>query len=410
MPICLAMEIEFPRSELDDIGTGWTLVYGRRKVGKTYMLKRFVDWDLYLLVGLEGTVWVEGADVGRLDSMDAVVDLVMRSLRSGRTVIIDEFQRMSMGTLERIASVHPDGRLILSGSSMGVMNRVLGPGSPLLGRFREKRVMLVGPEDMYTVYPKGLPIDHAPYLSDPWTVPIMGGKDVLRDLYGLLGGTVNTIPSLIGEIFHVEDRSLSEVYQGIMGCIGAGTTRSAKIASTLYLRDVIKKDSSSHVSSYINTLKKMGLVKEIGIFGQKRSAYRLASPVFAVYYQMDSLYGLERGLPGLEEVKENLRRIHQRCMEDYLVHLLARSMGGYARYSFEPEIDAVVVDRKGRPRASIEVKWGRLRNSDVDEFLEKTEHVDAPRYVVAKRALNRDDVTFITSDDLRRMFVTSNGT
>ena len=50
--------------------------------------------------------------------MDTVVDQVMKFLRSGKTVIIDEFQRISMGTLERIASVHPDGRLILSGSSM----------------------------------------------------------------------------------------------------------------------------------------------------------------------------------------------------------------------------------------------------------------------------------------------------
>ncbi len=398
------MDLEFPRSEMDNVSTGWTLVYGRRKIGKTYMLKRFVDWDIYLLVGLEGTVWVEGADVGRLDSMDAVVDLVMRSLRSGMTVIIDEFQRISMGTLERITSVHPDGRLILSGSSMGVMKRILGPGSPLLGRFREKRVTLVGPEDMYAVYPKGLPLDHAPYLSDPWTVPIIGRKDVLRDLYGLLGETVNTIPALIGEIFHVEDRNLSEVYQGIMACIGSGTKRSAKIASTLYLREVIRKDSSSHVSSYINTLKGMGLVKEIGIYGQKRSAYRLASPVFAVYYGMDSLYGLERGLPEFEEVKGNLRRIHERCMEDYIVHLLAWDMGGYANYSFEPEIDGIVVDRKDKPRASIEVKWGRLRNADVDAFVEKTDHIDAPRYVVAKQALDRDDVTFINPDDLRDTF------
>ena len=402
------MEMEFARSELDDTGSGWTLVYGRRKVGKTYMLKRFIDWDVYLLVGLEGTVWVEGADVGRLDSMDSVVDLVSRLLRSGRTVIIDEFQRISMENLERIASLHPDGRLVLSGSSMGVMSRIMGPGSPLLGRFREKRVGLIGPEDLLSALPKRLPLDYAPYLSDPWTVPLLNGKDILRDLYSLLGGIVNTIPSLIGEIFHSEDRNLSEVYQGILGCMGSGTKRPAKIASTLYHRDVISKDSSSHVSSYINTVKGMGRVKELGIYGQKRSAYRLGSPVFRVYYYMESRYGLERGLPVFDEVKENLRSVHHSCMEDYLVHVVSRSMGGYPKYSFEPEIDGVVVDRKGRPKATIEVKWGRIRNSDVDGFLEKTDHIDAPRYVVGKRALDRDDVTFLTPTDVRGMFSGSN--
>ena len=79
------------------------------------------------------------------------------------------------------------------------------------------------------------------------------------------------------------------------------------------------------------------------------------------------------------------------------------------KYSFEPEIDGIIVDRKDRPKASIEVKWGRLRNADVDAFVEKTDHIDAPRYVVGKRALDRDDVTFITPDGLRKMFVGSKG-
>ena len=65
-PIWCSMKIEFPRSELADVGDGWTMVYGRRKVGKTYMLKRFVDWDVYFLIGLEGSVWIEGMDVDRL--------------------------------------------------------------------------------------------------------------------------------------------------------------------------------------------------------------------------------------------------------------------------------------------------------------------------------------------------------
>jgi len=403
------MKIEFPRSELADVGDGWTMVYGRRKVGKTYMLKRFVDWDVYFLIGLEGSVWIEGMDVDRLDSMDTVVDLVMKFLRSGKTVIIDEFQRISMGTLERIASVHPDGRLLLSGSSMGVMSRILGPGSPLLGRFREKRVGLIRPEDLLGTLPKGLPLDYAPYLSDPWTAPLLSGKGIHGDLHRLLGGTVNTVPSLIGEIFHTEDRNLSEVYQGILGCIGSGATKPSEIASTLYNREVIKKDSASHVSPYIGALKEMGLVKELSIYGKKRSAYRIGSPVFWVYYYMESRYGLERGLPKLSEVEENLRRVHHLCMEDYMVETVSRWIGGYLKYSFEPEVDGIVVDRKDRPKASIEVKWGRIRNADVDAFVEKTEHIDAPRYVVAKRVLDRDDVKFITPDDLRGMDVGAKG-
>lgn len=37
----------------------WTLVYGRRKTGKTFMLRKYLDWNIYVLVSQTGACFVE---------------------------------------------------------------------------------------------------------------------------------------------------------------------------------------------------------------------------------------------------------------------------------------------------------------------------------------------------------------
>ncbi len=398
------MELEFPRSESKELDRGWVLVYGRRKVGKTFMLKTFMRSDLYILVGSEGRMWVDGEPSTRLDSVEDLTDLVMSRLEAGGTVVLDEFQRIPLGYLERICSVHPKGRLLLSGSSMGVVAKVLGPGSPLLGRFFEVRLGLIKPCDLFGSYPRGLPLDYAPYISDPWTIPALRGKGIIEDLYMLMSGTVYTVPSLLGEVFHAEERNLSEVYRGILGAIGSGRSKPSEIASLLYGRGVISKDSASHISPYIANMRTMGLLKEVGLYGMKRPLYRLGSPIFSVYHYMQSKYGLERGLPRLEEVRENLVRIHNLCMEAYLVEVLADHLGGYVQYSFDPEIDGIIVDRKDRPVAVVEVKWGRAAKRDIDGFVEKTSHINADRYLISKYPVKRDDMKVLTRGGIKGLY------
>ena len=49
--------------------------------------------DLYILVGSEGRMWVDGEPSTRLDSVEDLTDLVMSRLEAGGTVVLDEFQR-----------------------------------------------------------------------------------------------------------------------------------------------------------------------------------------------------------------------------------------------------------------------------------------------------------------------------
>jgi AAA+ ATPase superfamily predicted ATPase len=111
------------RDGFTDISAFWTLLYGRRKVGKTFILKHFVKLDHYAYVGRDGTVWVEKADVERFTVLEDFIRFTCGALQAGKTVAIDEFQRLPEHVLERIAGVHPNGKLVLSGSNMSVARK-----------------------------------------------------------------------------------------------------------------------------------------------------------------------------------------------------------------------------------------------------------------------------------------------
>ncbi|MCK5772763.1 MAG: AAA family ATPase [Thermoplasmata archaeon] len=378
------MDLEFNRREARDIEGVWALLYGRRKTGKTYLLRHMIEDAQYILVGREGTVWIEGNPDRRIRSIDELTQHVREALERGERIILDEFQRIPMDDLEWISSVHPAGQLILSGSSMSVVKKVLGPGSPLLGRFRERRLSLISPIDLFRDDRSEFGLDHAPYLSDPWTIPLLKGGDLLKDIYRLLEGTAYTVPSLVGEIFHEEDRTLSEIYQSLLSSIGSGRSRPHEMATDLFRKGVISKESPSQVSPYLKALEKMGLIESIRIFQKKRNTLRFASPVMTLYYYMDGKYGLEKGLPPFDTVKQNLRRIHSICMEHYLTRAFAKKMGGELRYSFDPELDGVVVNRNERPIAAIEVKWKDLRGYDIENFMEKTRDLDCNKIILTR--------------------------
>ena len=54
---------------------GWTLLYGRRKVGKTFLVRHFLTYDLYVLVKRGGGALFENALLKRTDNYDQVIEI-----------------------------------------------------------------------------------------------------------------------------------------------------------------------------------------------------------------------------------------------------------------------------------------------------------------------------------------------
>lgn len=114
-------------------------MYGRRKTGKTFLLRNCAGASVYVTVGRSGSCLVEeeGGEP-RVASLEEGVRVALRAVESGSTAVIDEFQRLpeEYWDLSAVSRARGRGRLILCGSSLGVASKVLDRRSPLLGLFR----------------------------------------------------------------------------------------------------------------------------------------------------------------------------------------------------------------------------------------------------------------------------------
>ncbi len=383
------MKIERSEAEAIDRTGSWVLVYGRRKTGKTFILKNFVGYDNYFYVRRDGMILAEGMVPERIERADDFTAVLKPLLTSEKTVVIDEFQHLPSSVLEEISTMHPHGKLILSGSSMKVVHEVFSSNSPLLGMLSEHRIGLIRPGDILCSLdmPPEKRIEYAAYMRDPWTIPLFGGKgDFLRDLWNVIEHSKNAIPGLIGEIFSEEERRQSRTYDVILRLIGSGVWSGGEIAHILSQRGIIDKDDSRLVAPYIKNMKRMELIEEIPLFNSKRkSFYRVKSPIMETFYYLVDRHNIEERDVSFGEIKENLRKMANLAVERFVSDAFAQLYHGNREYSLEPEIDFIITEgRKRRALAFGEVKWGSGWKKGAVSLLEKTEIYSADRILFTK--------------------------
>ena len=391
------------RSEVEELEgiRGWIILYGRRKVGKTFLLRNFVRWDAYVTVRRDLSIRSEGVEV---NSADELVDAAGTVLERGGTLIIDEFQRLPLRMLEDLTAFHPSGRLILSGSSLGVARKVFEPRSPLLGFFTPFKLSLVRPADalkaLSRTYEPARAVELASYLRDPWLVPLCTGE--VEDLvYRYACRYWQIVRSLIGEVFAEEERTLTITYEAILLLLGARRWRLHEIASVLYARGLLREPSSSHVAGFVRNLVEMDLVRPIKLYGSRRKIYRIKSPIMEAYYYLESKYEVSEREVEYDEVAPAIQALVRQHVEDFVADLAAQHYRGRREYSLSPEIDFVIT-RRGRPVAVGKVKWGRYTHRDLEAFREKVSKLPGLRLFIA-RSKEEDvykDVYVLDAEDL----------
>jgi len=405
--IVLYMPVQIERHEATDISKAksWILVYGRRKTGKTYLLKNFTKWDYYFLVRKDGTVtYEENGNHGTLSALDLsrkVGDL----LKSNKTVIVDEFQRLPQAFLEDISAFHPDGKLVLTGSSFRVMNEVFGKKSPVLGLLAEHKIGLVTPKDVLSSLSKHMPapaaIEFGAFARDPWLIPHLHFKDSLKELFDISVHFQNAITSLMGEVFQEEERSLTQLYESLLRLIGAGYQKSEDLLSIMSSRGLLKNGVSSAIVQYINNMERMDLVEELAVYPSKRKkAYLLRSPIFQMFYYLADRYDIEQREIGFAQAQEAVRKVRNLAIQRFIGEVFARSLDGRLEYSYEPELDFIIT-KKGRPVLVGEVKWGRYDRKDLHNFKQKSSDLDCRKVLVApKRNGTLDGIEIIDASEI----------
>ncbi|MGC8995005.1 MAG: AAA family ATPase [Pyrobaculum sp.] len=337
---------------------GWLLVYGRRKVGKTFTLRNCARYDLYITVTRSGEALI-GDDLWRLDE---ALREVVKTLKRGGSAVVDEFQRVPERYWDLVASAHPHGSLIISGSSFGMLRKIFDSRSPLLGLFDVYKMGLIKYADALAQLRD---FQKAALWRDPWTISIVAHpREAEEKIYALYMSAMG----LIGEVFTEEERTITKLYQVVLSALAEGEWNSAVVANYAAARGL--DVTASTASAYLNRLVEMGLVEKIPIYGSKRSYHRISSTPLRLALYAEAKYHISEGrapgpLPWGVELQFNIGE------------LLAEAKGGQLAYLPHGDVDAVVITAEGA--VGYEIKTGPISRQEARRAVEKIRRAGLPR-------------------------------
>ena len=290
----------------------FAVVYGRRRVGKTALISRFIEEKKAIyLMGVESSEKQNLENFSRsileygtgmqMDtaflSFQAALEYVFTLAEKERIIlVIDEYPYVARAsksfasTLQMLIDKHKDRSrlmLILCGSSMSYMeDHVLAYKAPLYGRRTAQ--MKIQPFDF---------ADTCRYFSD-------FGAEEKALIYGITGGTPqyllqmrehlsiednikNTFLNPTSSIYEEPENLLKQevrepaLYNAIITAIAGGASRMSEISGKV-------GENTSVCSSYIKNLMALGLVKKDTPYGEKesrKSVYAIADHMFRFWYR-----------------------------------------------------------------------------------------------------------------------------
>lgn len=401
-------------------GFQFPAIYGRRRVGKTTLISRFVEGKpTVFFTAIEGNLPANlrllSAAIRAFETPDAdpgsapvyrdlyeALDAVFRMAVSQRLVfVIDEYPYLAKADpsvssmLQGLIDRYRDGSqlfLILCGSSLSFMReQLLDDKSPLYGR-RTAQIELA-PFDFFDAlgFFPGVPAtDALQYYAMAGGVPLY-----LRQFDPALSLEENVCEVFLQpeSLLYDEPTNLikQEVqkaapFNAVIQAIAEGRSQNNEIATAVGIQ-------TSELTYYLKELRSIGLVnREMPVVsGSRRAVYRLSDNLFRFWYRfvLPNRTAIDRGMRQrvLRSVLEGLPTFCGPVFEDVCAQWLwrrnadgslpiefgelGRWWGNDPRLREEAEIDLVGVD-DGRTVLVGECKW---RNADLDrDVIETLEH------------------------------------
>jgi AAA+ ATPase superfamily predicted ATPase len=350
----------------------WILVYGRRKTGKTFLIKNFVKHDKYFFVKRGKTIINEYEQ-----SYDSFKELLKEYLRNNKTIVIDEFHRLGDDFLDYLHSLSPHGKVILVSSTLYLSKKMFSSKSPLLGLVAEVPVRLI-PLDLCIKeisklgFGKKETVEISIFCREPITIQyIKKGKSSQQIMKEIFFTTLNTVPALLGEIFFEEEKNLSQVYEGIIRSISIGRNKSGEIANYLFSKKLITKENSSMIQQYLKNLLDFGIIKKILIANKNEYFYEIVSPLMKLYFYADEKYNFSEE-PNMEKAKIILQELLPKLVESNIREMIASKQGLREAIFCEKdkEIDIFLLKFK-TPFVIGEINWGKPCLKEINQSIEK---------------------------------------
>jgi predicted AAA+ superfamily ATPase len=368
----------------------WMLVYGRRKTGKTFLIKLVRKPDLHLVI-TRGRNVIYVRREGFVETLDykKAIEMATSYLSSGKEVFIDEFQRLPPEYWDALSTFHPIGTLILAASSFGIVEKIFDRRSPLLGLLKPVKLSIISmPDTIVSLLPRltaRSSILWSVVLRDPWIIPYADEYidktapwEFIRREYK---GIIMSAKGVIGEVFGEEDRKLTKLYEETLKLLGTGVWNTKEIANILYSRELLENPSPGTITGLLDKLEEIGLVTKIKLWKTRgaRYYYKHTSPLLSIIYGLAGKYGLDEIETSIDE--KWILELYARELAFSLGELIAEYHNGIQSYSILPgqkgDMDIVVLDKKNKlPKICYEVKLGKCNRKDVHVTLQRSSTIN----------------------------------
>ncbi len=385
------------------------LVYGRRKVGKTFFIKNFTKWDKFFLIKRDGSAL--DLNTGNTLDYSSLKSYILENKE--KRIVLDEFQRLPEDFLDWLQAYGSDLNLVLITSVLWISRRILGEGSPILGLFSEFKMDLVDERDVINFLKEKLNgkdlIETAIYLREPWIIPLFS-YNIKEDIPSILIEEKNTIERLIGETFREEEREFSKVYFSILTAISSGKNKSGEITAFLFSRKIIKRQDPSLIQTYLKVLTNIGLIEKIPVFNKKYYYYIQKSPILDLYFYLEGKYGFSEIEIPKEEVKRVFLEQLPKHVEAFLSNLFSKIFGMRKGKIIEKDFEIdIALSSFRRIEKIFKVKWKRkVDHSEIKEIRRKLEKVEAKdKYIIVpdKKGLEAmpEGIKVLDSEDIIKL-------
>jgi AAA+ ATPase superfamily predicted ATPase len=422
-----------------------TVVYGRRRIGKTALLNEFIKGKnaLYLpaeevndSLNLQKFSRLLGEKLGiknfpSLNDWNSLFTLIKEQLGDKHlVVVIDEYPYAASAnkSLNSILQHVIDYEfkdtnifLILCGSSMSFMeNQVLGEKSPLFGRRTGQ--LKVNPLDYYDsarFYPNVSNEDKIRYYAcvggTPYYLSLINQElsfeENLRELYFEISGYLNNESILLMKQEFREPAN----YNAVLQAVASGSNTLSEIVGFTKLENTL-------VSKYLLTLQELNYIERVIPFGSnplkgKTSQYHITENFIAFWYRyiFSIRSEIERGNGAvyfdlaLNDLPDFIGPIFEEVSRQYLRRLngqrklpfIAKSFGkwwGKDKKGVVQELDVVVESVTGKELLVGECKWRNSFkvNKTIEVLNERAEYFN--QYTTLKYLFTKNPVTVEDSD------------
>jgi len=362
----------------------WVFVFGRRKTGKSFLVKNLSKWNEYFFVKRDKTILSEKE--GDL-SYETFLNILKRELKQNKIMVIDEFHRLGDDFFDFIHSLEKKGKMIIISSTLFLSKKLLKENSPLLGLFSEMPIRIISLEDTLKALSnikltKKEYVENSILLREPIIINSFESNKSARNIFSkIILAHLNTIPALIGEIFLEEEKTLSAVYEGILRAIANGKINSTEIANYLFSKKLITNNDASIVQQYLKNLISFGIIKRIEVYNRNKFIYKHISPLVRLFYYADEKYNISEKNVIEEEIYRIVQEIMPKIVEDNIREFLAQKMGLSEAIIETKDYDIDVCLLKfNKPDTIAEIKWKRIiTNKEIRKIEENLNRIKAKK-------------------------------